>query len=244
MIDLALELGSLALAPRGAARRLDLPDATARISRIGHPFVDLVAGARFGDDADARIDAICAHYPGPMGWMVGPHSTPADLGERLVRTGFVVGHRALGLVLDDLDTPLAPTPGVRVRRAEPADRAIYSRIKAESFGIPLAAASAIDDLLWGAHELTAWVAEVDGEPIGFGQAFRFQEVVILGGGGVLPAHRGKGAFRALVAARIAEGRASGATACTIQAMDTTSAPICARMGFREHTRLTLYVRNA
>jgi hypothetical protein len=53
-------------------------------------------------------------------------------------------------------------------------------------------------------------------------------------------HRGKGVFTSLVARRLADGRASGDRAAAIQAMRATSAPICARLGFRELCPLELW----
>jgi GNAT superfamily N-acetyltransferase len=57
--------------------------------------------------------------------------------------------------------------------------------------------------------------------------------VLLGGAATLEAHRGQGLYTALVARRIADARADGRTAAIIQADRRTSAPICAKLGFRE-----------
>ena len=55
------------------------------------------------------------------------------------------------------------------------------------------------------------------------------------GGGVEPAYRGKGIYRALVAARADEARRRGYRYLTVDAADT-SAPILARLGFEALAR--------
>jgi GNAT superfamily N-acetyltransferase len=58
-------------------------------------------------------------------------------------------------------------------------------------------------------------------------------VVLLGGAATLPESRGKGIYSALVKRRLDDARADGREAAVIQADRDTSAPICARLGFRE-----------
>ena len=67
-------------------------------------------------------------------------------------------------------------------------------------------------------------------------------IVLLGGAATLPEHRGHGLYTALVARRLADARADGRTAAVIQADRATSAPICARLGFRELCSLDVFVR--
>jgi len=57
---------------------------------------------------------------------------------------------------------------------------------------------------------------------------------------VLPEHRGRGIYTALVAKRLADARADGRTAAVIQAVRSTSAPIAAKLGFREMCGLEFY----
>ena len=54
-----------------------------------------------------------------------------------------------------------------------------------------------------------------------------------GGSAVMPSHRGRGVYRALVARRLADARRDGAEAAVIQAVRSTSAPICVGLGFEE-----------
>jgi predicted GNAT family acetyltransferase len=56
----------------------------------------------------------------------------------------------------------------------------------------------------------------------------------------VPEHRGRGIYSALVAKRLADARADGRSAAVIQAVRSTSAPICAKLGFREVCALEFY----
>ena len=80
----------------------------------------------------------------------------------------------------------------------------------------------------------SYVAYVDGEPAASagstvdGDALRFWD------GAVLPAYRGRGAYRALVAQRLVDARAPTARFALVKAVDSTSAPILKRLGFRPY----------
>jgi len=76
-----------------------------------------------------------------------------------------------------------------------------------------------------------YVAWCDGAPAGTGGlAYRPEvDAIYLTGGNVLPAYRGRGVYRALIAARLADAR--GVRFATTQARAVTSAPILERLGF-------------
>jgi len=65
-------------------------------------------------------------------------------------------------------------------------------------------------------------------------------IVLLGGAATLAEHRGHGLYTALVARRLADARADGRTAAVIQADRATSAPICAKLGFKELCGLEMF----
>ena len=64
------------------------------------------------------------------------------------------------------------------------------------------------------------------------------------GGAVAPRFRGRGVYRALVAARLELARAAGLAGVAVQAMPDTSAPILAWLGFTEVGRLQVFVATA
>lgn len=249
----ALELGSLALPlSSGKTWRLDVPGVVARASTLSSPLINLVAMARLAPaDADASIARIADHFRAAgqvFGWMVGPRSTPADLGERLEAAGLVVFKECLALAQTNLGIDIPVAPDVVVRRAGPDDIETFDALKAASFDLPLATARWIDELIFGpvATNVRAHIATIDGRPAGFGQMFLLpeQRIAILGGAGTHPDFRHRGVFRTLLAHRLADARAEGMQAAAIQSYEDTSAPICRRLGFVELGRLRHYTSRA
>ena len=94
-----------------------------------------------------------------------------------------------------------------------------------------------------AVDLRAFVAIDDGEPVAWSYLVYIPEspIVLLGGAATLPEARGQGAYTALVKRRLDDARADGREAAVIQADRNTSAPICAKLGFRELCSLEVYV---
>ena len=85
-------------------------------------------------------------------------------------------------------------------------------------------------------ERFAHLALLDGRPVGFAFAVAGPDGLLLGGSGVLAAARGRGAYRALLAARWAEAVRLGKPALVIQA-GAMSRPILERSGFESICRL-------
>jgi GNAT superfamily N-acetyltransferase len=75
-----------------------------------------------------------------------------------------------------------------------------------------------------------WLASIDGEPVAHARAFPGPRGLLLDGGATLPSARGRGAYRALVAARWEEAVARGTPALVVQA-GAMSRPILERCGF-------------
>jgi hypothetical protein len=164
-------------------------------------------------------------------WEVGTHATPADLVDRLLALGLVDDEPtplAVGMVLTE--PPSQASAGVEVRRAETYDEHLAaSRIAAVAFGGPVP------------NEVTlpprdpnnlVYLAYLDGEPVARGSASFSAHGVTLFGGSTLPEARGRGAYRALVAARWEDAVVRGTPVLVTQA-SPMSRPILAQLGFRE-----------
>lgn len=162
-------------------------------------------------------------------WEVGTHATPADLVDRLHAIGLVddaPDHLAIGMVLTD--PPPAAPDGVEVRRAvSPEELLIGEQIAAVGFGEP--APTRAPDL--EPHKVV-YLAYVDGVPVARASGAFSERGVTLFGGATLPEARGRGAYRALVAARWDDAVARGTPVLVTQA-GAMSRPILARLGFRE-----------
>ncbi len=164
-------------------------------------------------------------------WEVGTHATPADLTVRLLSLGLVDDDPtplAVGMVITE--PPAAAPPGVEVRRAEtPEQRLASAQIAAIAFGgpVPTEPPPRDDD-----PNNVTYLAYVEGRPAARASGSFGERAVSLFGGSTLPEARGRGAYRALVAARWADAVARGTPVLVTQA-SPMSRPILARLGFRE-----------
>jgi GNAT superfamily N-acetyltransferase len=164
-------------------------------------------------------------------WEIGSHATPPDLVERLLGLGLVPDEPddyAVGMVLTE--PPAQPPPDVEVRRAEtPEARFAAARIAAIAFGGPEPTSPSAEE---PDPDNVVYLAYVDGRPVARGSAAFGEHGVTLFGGSTLPEARGRGAYRALVAARWEEAVARGTPILVTQA-GKMSRPILQRLGFRE-----------
>lgn len=89
-----------------------------------------------------------------------------------------------------------------------------------------------------------FVAYLDDEPVCAGGLNRFPELGIglLWGGGTVAHARGRGAYSALVTARMAKARAAGLPFVGLYARTHTSSPIVERQGFVRHGTMTYFGR--
>lgn len=247
----ALELGSLALPwLPGKAEQLHVPGLLARTTEISSPFVNLVSMVRRTEsDVDEAIATVNSHFRAKnveFGWITGPRTRPMDVAARLQRDGLSLLTGYSGLVSVDLAAPIASPDDVEVQEVGIESIDDVDRIKAASFGWPLAAAHWIDELLLKGigNRVRMYLARRKGEAAwgAFGQCWHAPHapIVILGGGGVSPEARGQGLFRALVKRRVDDAREAGMKAATMQSMDKTSAPIMRRLGFNEYCHMDMW----
>ena len=164
-------------------------------------------------------------------WEVGSHARPADLVERLLALGLVDDEPtplAVGMVLTE--PPAEGPPDIQVRRVETADEAFAAeRIAAVGFGMP---PPEPPKQFRPDPRNVVYLAYADGEPVARGSASFGERGVTLFGGSTLPEARGRGAYRALVAARWQDAVERGTPVLVTQA-GPMSRPILARLGFRE-----------
>jgi hypothetical protein len=163
-------------------------------------------------------------------WEVGTHATPGDLVERLLALGLVDDSipLAVGMVLSD--EPAHAPADVEVRRAETDEQRLASaRIAAVAFGGPIPTEVKPRE---ADPNNVEYLAYVDGAPVARASGSFSAHGVTLFGGSTLPEARGRGAYRALVAARWEDAVARGTPALVTQA-SPMSRPILAQLGFEE-----------
>ena len=170
-------------------------------------------------------------------WWVDERTRPVDTEAQLSALGLRQVER-----LEVLALPVAaelPVPdGVTVVQATGRpDVELASRIQAEVFGMSPATEAQLEDLNRSVTApeperlVRSYVAYIDGEPAASCGSTVDDDALRLWDGSVLPAYRGRGAYRALVARRIGDARVTTARFALVKAVDTTSAPILKRLGF-------------
>jgi hypothetical protein len=211
-----------------------------QVAQGTHPLFDLVGASQFtSDNADANIDRVVAHFANQnkmFGWAIGPLSTPTDLAARLEKKGLKKIAEFAGMVRNDLNHTISVNPKLTVRPATDADADDVAYLYEHGYPLPREFMPAFMDMLpliKGTNYL-AFLEGVD-RPISAATMFTYpgQPILVLQGAATLEAYRGNGAYTALVASRLDAGRAQGLEVAILQADRTTSAPICAKLGFGE-----------
>lgn len=189
--------------------------------------------------ADEDLAAIEAHFaaaPTHFAINLAPIAGPPGLEARLAARGYATFFHHVKWVRDA--APLAvPASPLRIERVPRERAAILGATLADivAKGAPARAAwmgSAVGRPGW-THYLT-WDGE---EPAGCAALFVRDENAWLGWGATRPGHRGKGSQSLLLAARIADARAAGATLLTcetgpvMEGVDSTSWRNARRAGF-------------
>lgn len=237
--------------PPGVAHEFDGP-----LLRMDLGFRGFVSGPRdLGGLRGPAVDELIVrqrdHFAArgqAVEWKVRGHDTPADLTDRLRAAGFVPEAQETVLVATvaelAVETPVLPD-GVTLRQVT-ADADMH-RVAALESAIWETDLSAIaDDLIArvsrAPDEIAVLVAEAAGEVVSAAWlAFRPGiDFGALTGGSTLAEWRGKGIYRALVAARAELAAARGVRYLHVDASDD-SAPILRRLGFRAVTTTTPYV---
>lgn len=173
-------------------------------------------------------------------WELGESCAPADLVERLLTLGLRRDEDepvAFGMVLRGAS--LAVPAGVVARAVASPDELVAAR-EVQRAGFedtrPVDPDQAVRDFASEGVDGSTFVAFVDGELVAAAYASYTSWGVILFGGATLPAARGRGAYRALVAARAAEAAARG-TPVLVTHAGRMSLPILERLGFVRIARI-------
>jgi ribosomal protein S18 acetylase RimI-like enzyme len=208
-------------------------------------------------EADAIIDATIAEYRAlglAFRWAVPPGSAPADLGARLARRGLVESWgrgmaratAAPGAGAGAAVAPAASDPAITVEEIDAAGVDVFTRVMAEGWNVDPAPLLRANQLTLALPERRhrLFLARHDGEPAGTAVYVAFPRSAFLLGAVVLPRFRGRGLYRALALARLADAHARGLELATCHARESTSAPILERLGFATICRFAIYFSSA
>jgi GNAT superfamily N-acetyltransferase len=208
------------------------------------PAWNCVQRIRLGD-VDAAVAEVRAALRergrGPSQWEFGPSATPADLEQQLLALGFVPDVEPLQWMMVLTHEPPA-VDGVEARPVRSAaELAEAFDVMHRAFG---GGASRTDaDAAWERRDPSlreTFVALVDGAIVGAATASFADAGVQLNAGAVLPESRGRGVYRALVAARWHAGQERGLGAAVTQA-GAMSREILLRLGFEACGEIRSYV---
>lgn len=183
----------------------------------------------------ARFAAAGCHR---VTWEVGTSATPGDLAERLAGLGMVPEPREPLVVGMVLSRPLpSSSTGVVARRVTTLDEfRIASAILHRGFGGDGEEDPAAVEAAYARHsavrQFARYLAYLGDAPVAAADGLYVDAGVVLSGGVTLPEARGRGAYRALIAARWEEGVRRGTPALISQA-GAMSRPILKRLGFEE-----------
>jgi GNAT superfamily N-acetyltransferase len=197
------------------------------------------------------LDAVIAEVRGILrehhfvacGWHIGPSCEPSGIARMLAERGFTKAESApfephfTAMTLTRPPPVPPPGPGVEARLVRSVDEYVAAfRAGLEASGVPeegiakwIEAAPKGWDHESGIARMTH-IAFADGQVAGLGVASPGPSAILLGGGAVQPAFRGRGVYRALVASRWRAAVELGKPALTVHA-GAMSRPILERCGF-------------
>lgn len=170
-------------------------------------------------------------------WKAYDHDQPANLIERLAAHGFEIDEREAFLVLDVNDAPadlLGPVSLTVRRVADAAGVRDYFAVSAAVFKRDYGewAGALEQQVIAGDPSISVFVAYDEGVPVSSARISydAGSQFAGLWGGATLATHRGKGIYKALVAARLQEALQRGVRFLYIDA-SPMSRPILERRGF-------------
>jgi hypothetical protein len=170
-------------------------------------------------------------------WEIGPSSTPPDIYERLTALGMLPDDEPLAAGMVMMRPPPEPETAVTVEPVTDlagfrAHMIILRRCFGDGAPDPTEEEIVADFKRRRGREdhMRRYLALLDGMPVAAGDAALLEGAVVLCGGATLPEARGKGAYRALVAARWREAVARGTPVLVVQA-SSMSRPILEQLGF-------------
>lgn len=214
-------------------------------SRARHAMLNTVLRARLRpDEVAGAVAEMVAHYGArelPFIWLVDRASEPPDLGQRLLALGFAVGEELVYLaapIATALDT-LPPQPEIAVAEVTEANFPAFAAAT-RAMGVPWTEDPWAHFSRRRTAGVRAFLALADGAAVAFAEQRVERGLLLLSGAATLPAARGRGAYKSLLAHRLRLGLASGLDWAAIHC-SPFSAPIAARHGFTEYGRSITYV---
>jgi len=224
------------------------------VSRRRFSLCNVVLEARFSPtDVDTQIEWALTPYLAStinVMWKLGPSTQPRDLGDRLLKHGFLVRPtlRGMALNLASLGPIPAPEAGVDIREVrDAATLGLWRRAVDRGFGWPSYGAEDLADNL--AHFLrigverpfAAYVAVSGEEAVASSLVFFGAGVAGIYHVSTAPEHRGRGLGSVITATSLVEARSRGYQIAVLHATEM-GYPVYRRLGFEQVCDIGLRLR--
>lgn len=203
--------------------------------------------AEEADEVIEEVSALLRSRRLPLMWVLDPDTKPANFSDFLAAHGVLpdplAPESAVMVLPIDADLEVETVPGLELRDglADIESFRAVDAINAEAFGgrsVPLRRGYArqlerrLENQL-AAGNRRVILAVLDNEPAGSsGLSLYPPDGAIVNGGGVRPKFRGRGIYRAMVAARVNMAREAGVAGLCVWG-GPMSAPILERLGFQK-----------
>ena len=193
------------------------------------------------DEVDARVaEVIAQHRELGVGfrWWITPSTRPTDMGARLELLGFEHIDDVEGMVADANEFPEPSGDPIDVARIGPAELDEWVETTGVGWNMPESGRARfrieVQDVLAEANPSAHYfIARRDGTPVGTSALSILDGYGHFSGSVVIPAARRQGVYREMIYERMRFLRSLGLRPVTNTCVKSTSAPICAKLGFRK-----------
>ncbi|MGP6219779.1 hypothetical protein [Caldiplasma sukawensis] len=232
---------------------LGIENVTGRISNLDSFAINCVGNANIPEEkAEGMIEKVISRYyerRKNFTWLVGPSSSPHFLGKILERKGLVKIPQVCmaGMYAEINEMNIKSNTEVRIEKKPTSKLSEYVNLMSMAYGFGETEdgfkirSKLIANSGDGGEVYLAFLGDSD-TPVAYGVSvyYRKEKILIMQGSGTKKEFRGKGIYTSLVAARISDARKMGIEIAVIQAIKSTSMPICKNLGFKIISDIDLY----
>ncbi|MDD1765016.1 MAG: GNAT family N-acetyltransferase [Methanomassiliicoccales archaeon] len=225
------------------------PDMIIYSSGIPMALLNGVIDPRFGaSDLLERTEAAMSHFKKtglPMRWVLGPSSTPSELGDFLLNHGFVSEGTTPGMAIDLRTVSRGPLPsGLEIQQVEDRESLrTCGDTMADGFEIPGNIRDGWRELIdgYGMSSTRRWfLGSLDGDPVAVSLLVLHEDVAGVYNIATIPVARRKGIGTAITREPLQIAKDVGYDVAVLEASEM-GLPIYRRLGFKELCEFRTYV---
>ena len=245
-------LDSMFLLPKmtGNVTMLNLPGMRGYISHIRDPYANRV-GLTSSTAIGEKIQQVCDFFADrKMGftWVTGPSDIDAGIPEKLLAFGLKPAHfhQIAGMCLKAPFPEFPKNPDIRIQEIQHEEIISHIALISSVYGLSqemaryLYVSSQFQQSIRSRFYL-AYLKNID-EPVGYSSSAYVADdsIVVLRGSGIIPKHRGKGIYKALIQQRLADAIDDGLYSAIVCAARDSSCHALNRFGFQENCPIEWY----